>query len=147
MSPFIQLAESAEANAFAQMLAELVAQNLESKPHKKKDFVAIDGTVALVADDADLALTMEFRLGRLVFHDGIRGVPDVTVRGTSEAIMGLSNFPLTRLWSLPIPTDRMGWDALTAMVRATRVGDLKIYGTLAHPMLMHRLTRVMSVHG
>ena len=47
----IELAPGAENNAFATMLADLVRQNLESKPHKKKDFDALAGTVALIADD------------------------------------------------------------------------------------------------
>lgn len=143
----IALSPGAEANAFAAMLADLVRQNLESKPHKKRDFRALAGTVALVADDADVALTLEFRRGSLLVHDGIRGVPDVTVRGTSDAIMALSNVPLTRPLGLPLPTDRASLDVVRDMVRASRTGDLKIYGMLRHFGLLSRLTRVMSVNG
>lgn len=143
----IQLAPGAEENAFATMLADLVRQNLESKPHKKKDFEALDGTVALVADDADVALTLEFRRGRLVLHDGIKGVPDVAVRGSSEAIMSMSNIPLTRPLALPIPTDRSSLDLLRSMIRATRTGELRIFGMLGNVGLLNRLTRVMSVNG
>lgn len=143
----VSLAPGAENNAFASMLADLVRQNLESKPHKKKDFDRLDGTVALVADDADVALTLEFRKGTLVLHDGIRNVPDVTVRGTSDAIMALSNVPLTRPLSLPLPTDRSSLEVMRDMVRATRTGELRIYGMLRHFGLMSKLTRVMSVNG
>lgn len=143
----IALAPGAENNAFASMLADLVRQNLESKPHKKKDFDALAGTVALVADDADVALTLEFKNGALVLHDGIRGVPDVAVRGTSDAIMALSNVPLTRPLALPLPTDRAALEVLRDMVRATRTGELRIYGMLRHFGLLSRLTRVMSVNG
>src|SRR4029079_12021958 len=91
----ISLAPGAENNAFATMLCDLVKQNLESKPHKKKDFDKLARgrgvTIALVADDADVALTLEFKGGRLVLHDGIKGVPDVAVRGSADAIMALSN--------------------------------------------------------
>jgi hypothetical protein len=147
MSPDIQLAEGAENNAFAAMLADLVRQNLESKPHKQKDFAALDGTVALVADDADVALTLDFRRGKLVLHDGIKGVPDVAVRGSAEAIMALSNVPLTRPLALPIPTDRAAFEVMRAMGRATRTGELKVHGLLGNLGLMNRLTRVMSVNG
>lgn len=148
MAPsFVQLAPGAEDNAFASMLADLVRQNIESKPHKKKDFDAIDGTVALVADDSDVALTLEFRLGRLVVHDGIKGVPDVAVRGSADAIMTMSNVPLTKPLALPIPTDRAALDVLRSMVRASRSGELKIFGMLGNLGLLNRLTRVMSVNG
>lgn len=143
----IKLAPGAEANAFATMLADLVRQNLDSKPHKKKDFDALDGTVALVADDAEVALTLEFRKGSLVLHDGIKGVPDVAVRGSSDAIMALSNVPLTRPLSLPIPTDRPSLDVLRSMVRQARTGELRIFGMLGNLGLLGRLTRVMSVNG
>jgi len=143
----ISLAPGAEKNAFATMLADLVRQNLESKPHKKKDFDRLNGTVALVADDADVALTLEFRKGTLVLHDGIKNVPDVAVRGTSDAIMALSNVPLTRPLALPLPTDRTSLEVMRDMVRATRTGELRISGMLRHFGLMSKLTRVMSVNG
>lgn len=148
----IALAPGAEENAFATMLADLVRQNLESKPHKRRDFDALDGTVALIADDADVALTLEFRggpgrRGQLTLHDGIRGVPDVAVRGSADAIMALSNVPLTRPLALPVPTDRPSLEVLRGMIRATRTGELKVHGMLGHLGLLSRLTRVMSVNG
>jgi hypothetical protein len=150
----IALAPGAENNAFATMLADLVRQNLEAKPHKRKDFNALDGTVALVADDADVALTLEFVRGRgrgasgtLTLHDGIRGVPDVAVRGSAEAIMALSNVPLTRPLGLPLPTDASALEVVRGMLRMTRTGELRIYGMLGNLGLLSRLTRVMSVNG
>ena len=150
-NPDVSVAPGADDNAFAVMLADLVRQNLESKPHKLKDFAELDGTVALVADDADVAVTLAFKpaggVGRLVVHGGIAGVPDVAVRGSSDAIMALSNMPLTRPLALPIPTDGAAIDVMRGMVRATRRGELRIFGLLGNLGLMSRLTRVMSVNG
>lgn len=147
----VELAAGAEGNAFATMLAELVRQNLESKPHKKRDFDALARPpgfrVALVADDAEVALTLEFGGGRLLVHDGIHRVPDVAVRGTSDAIMGLSNVPLTRPLALPLPTDRAALGALGEVVGAVRRGELVVHGMLRHIASLSRLTRVMSVNG
>ena len=146
----ISLAPGAENNAFATMLADLVRQNLESKPHKMKHFHALargGATIALVADDAEVALTLEFRDGRLVLHDGIRGFLDVAVPGSADAIMALSNVPLTRPLALPIPTDRPALEVLREMVRATRTGELVVHGMLGNLRVLSRLTRVMSVNG
>ncbi len=143
----IRLDARAEENAFASMIADLVRQNLESKPHKKKDFDALDGAIARGADDADVALTLAFARGRLTVHDGIKGVPDVTVRGTADAIMTLSNVPLIRPLGLPVPTDRPSLDVVRGLLTATRKGELKIYGMLGNIGLLSRLTRVMSVNG
>jgi hypothetical protein len=150
-TPSISLAPGAENNAFATMLADLVRQNLESKPHKAKDFAVLargrGHTVALVADDAEVALTLEFVGGRLILHDGIKGVPDVAVRGSADSIMAMSNIPLTRPLALPIPTDRSSLDVLVGMVKATRSGELKVLGMLGNLGVLSRLTRVMSVNG
>ena len=147
----ISLGPGAENNAFASMLADLVRQNLESKPHKKKDFEALargrGATIALVADDAEVALTLEFSAGRLVLYDGIKGVPDVAIRGSADSIMALSNVPLTRPFALPIPTDRTALEVLVSMLRATRSGELKVLGMLGNFRVLSRLTRVMSVNG
>lgn len=151
MDGIISLAAGAEGNAFATMLADLVRQNLESKPHKKKDFAWLargkGATIALVADDAEVSLTLEFRNGNLVLHDGIKGVPDVAVRGSADVIMAMSNIPLTRAFALPIPTDRSAVDNLVRMVQATRSGELKVLGMLGNFGVLSRLTRVMSVNG
>lgn len=143
----IDLAPRAEDNAFATMIADLVRQNIESKPHKQRDFEALDGAVALVADDADVALTLVFDRGSLVVHDGIKGVPDVTVRGTADSIMALSNVPLSRPLGLPVPTDGPSLEVVRGLLRATRKGELRIYGMLGNFGLLSRLTRVMSVNG
>ena len=68
--PTIELAPGAEDNGLAMMLADLVRQNLEAKPHKNGDFDALDGSVSIVADDADVALTLRFDSGKLTIHAG-----------------------------------------------------------------------------
>ena len=143
----IELAPGAENNAFATMLADLLRQNLESKPHKKRDFDALKGSVALVADDAEVALTLAFDRGRLVVHDGIKGVPDVAVRGTADAIMAMSNIPLTRPLALPLPTDRASLEVMREMLRAMRTGAVHVHGMFGNLGLLSKLTRVMSVNG
>jgi hypothetical protein len=149
--PSISLAPGAENNAFATMLADLVRQNLESKPHKTKDFDALargrGATIARGGAHAEGARPRQFRDGRLVLHDGIKGVPDVAVRGTADQIMALSNVPLTRPLALPIPTDRTALDVLVEMVRATRSGELKVLGMFGNFRVLSRLTKVMSVNG
>ena len=149
MRPVINLAPGAENNGFATMLADLVRQNLEAKPHKVGDFDAMKGSIAIVAEDAEVALTLVFDRGRLIVHDGIEGVPDVTVRGTSDIIMAMSNIPLTRPFALPIPgrRDKQGVATMKEIGAAMQSGAFHAYGMAMHiPMMMH-LTRVMSVNG
>lgn len=149
MSPSIELAPGAEDNGLAMMLADLVRQNLDAKPHKKGDFDALSGTVSIVADDAEVALTLRFTGGRLTIHDGIVGIPDVTIRGNSDTILALSNMPLTARLGLPLPDprDKEAVKILQSVMAAMRAGSFHIYGAAFHLPLLMRLTRVMSVNG
>jgi hypothetical protein len=144
----VTIDEGACDNGFASMLADLLRQNLEAKPKKRADFAAMAGAIAIVADDADVALTLRFeRGGRVVIHDGIVGVPDVTVRGPSEVIMALSNLPSRTPLGLPIPRkgDDEGARAVRAVLGAVRGGTLHVYGAAFHPRLFARLSRVLSI--
>ena len=150
MEPDVQLAPGAEENGLAHMLRDLVKQNLEEKPHKMEDFQALDGNVSIVADDADVALTMRFVSGgKLTIHDGIVGIPDVTIRGPSEAVLALSNMPLATRLGLPIPDprDREAVKTVRLVMGAMRDGSLHVYGMAFHLPLVMRLTKVMSING
>ena len=147
--PAIELAPGAEDNGLASMLADLVRQNLEAKPHKQGDFRALKGSFSIVAEDAEVALTLRFDHGKLMIHDGIVGIPDVTIRGPSEAILALSNMPLATPLGLPLPTpgDLEAQKTVRELVRSMREGKLHFYGMLLHLPLVMKLTRVMSVNG
>jgi hypothetical protein len=156
ITPAVALAPGAEENGLAIMLGDLVRQNLEAKPKKIADFDALEGRVSIVADDADVALTLVFArifdtdaAGSLTIHDGIVGIPDVTIRGPSEAILALSNMPLATPLGLPLPSpgDPEAMKTVRDLARSMRDGKLHFYGMLLHLPLVMKLTRVMSVNG
>jgi hypothetical protein len=153
MTPDVELAPGAEANGLAIMLSDLVRQNLEAKPGKMRDFNALRGTVAIVADDADVVLTMQFEDNgegaRLVVHDGIVGIPDVTIRGPADAILALSNMPLATPLGLPIPSpkDPQAVKTVRDLMALMREGKLHVYGMAFHFPMVMKLTRVMSING
>jgi hypothetical protein len=151
-TPEVVLAAGAEENGLAVMLGDLVRQNLEAKPKKIADFDALDGRVSIVADDADVALTMVFAsrsVGTLTIHDGIVGIPDVTIRGPADAILALSNMPLATPLGLPLPApgDPEAMKTVRDLLQSMRAGKLHFYGMLMHLPLVMKLTRVMSVNG
>jgi hypothetical protein len=146
----IELAADAYDNGLATMLADLVRQNLVANPDKRRHFRSMRGRVSIVAEDADVALTLCFESGgRLTIHDGIVGVPSLTVRGPADAILALSNLPLATRLALPIPRpgDAEGMRTVRAIASAVRKGKLHFYGAVLHPWLAMKLTRVMSIHG
>jgi len=133
----------------AMMIADLLRQNLEQKPHKCADFDALIGTVAIVAEDAEVSLTIRFDRGHATIHDGIVGIPDVTIRGDSESVLAMSNLPIHPWLHAPVamPNDREGWAVVRTMLSSLMSGKLRIQGAVLHLPLMLHLSRVMSVNG
>jgi hypothetical protein len=138
----IELAPGAENNGLAAMMSSLILQNLNDKPEKRADFAKLRGRVAIVAEDAGVALTMVFGGNMLTVHDGIVGVPDVTVRANSDDIIQLSLVELTRLFALP----NLRGEAMRQILDKSRRGDVRVFGGLLHLPLVLRLTRLMSIH-
>ncbi|MGE0791392.1 MAG: hypothetical protein AB7S26_37300 [Sandaracinaceae bacterium] len=136
----IELAPGAEDNGLASMMATMMSQNLADHPERGKAFERLDGRVAIVAEDADVALTMRFMRGRAVLYDGIVGIPDVTVRGSAEVIGNLSLMESGR-FGLPDPKGEVN----RAMVRALRSGELRIYGLPAGLPLFVGLGAVLAI--
>ena len=147
--PEITLAPGADQNGLAVMLADLLRQNLEQKPHKLRDLKAMTGQIAIVAEDAEVAMTLRFRRGDLTVYDGVVGVPDVIVRASSDVIIALSNVPLTRRFGLPLPAarDPEGRKTMGDVLKAMRSGALDVTGAARNAAMMLHLTRIMSVNG
>lgn len=138
----IELAPGAENNGLAAIMSSLILQNLNDKPEKRGDFAKLRGRVAIVAEDAGVSLTMVFGGNMLTVHDGIVGVPDVTVRANSDDIVQLSLVELTRLFALP----NLRGEATRQIMDKSRRGEVRVFGGLLHLPLVLRLTRLMSIH-
>jgi len=136
----IELAPGAGDNGLAIMMATMMSQNLEAHPDRQPAFDRLVGRIAIVAEDADVALTMEFVGGRAIMHDGIAGIPDVTVRGSAEAIADMSRMETGR-FGLPDPRGEVN----RAMVAAIREGRLRVYGLPVGLPLLARLGTVLAI--
>ena len=136
----VELAPGASENGLAIMMATMMSQNLEDHPERHAVFDRLGGRVAIVAEDADVALTMDFRDRRAVVYDGIVGIPDVTVRGSWELIADLSRME-NGPFGLPDPKGEVN----RAMAQALRDGTLKIYGLPAGLPLLARLGTVLAI--
>jgi hypothetical protein len=137
----IELDPAAENNGLAQMVSSLILQNLQESPAKRADFARLRGRVAIVAEDAEVAMTLVFEGNMLTVFDGIVGVPDVTVRASGEDIVQMSLLPLTRL-GLPDLRGEVGRD----IMQKSQSGQVRVYGALLHIPLLLRFTRLLSVN-
>jgi hypothetical protein len=143
-APVFELYPGASDHPFAAMMVELLCTNLRDHPSKLRDFASMSGRVALVADDADTACTLCFRRGKLTVHAGMHGVPDLLVRGPSEALIDLSRIPpLPRAPQLPDPRSAV----TRSLARALYERRLTFHGFARHLGLGLRLSRVLSIYG
>lgn len=136
----IELAPGAGENGLAIMMATMMSQNLADHPDRRAAFDRMVGRVAIVAEDADVALTMELSGGRVVVHDGIVGIPDLTIRGSSEVIADMSRMESGR-FGLPDPRGEVN----RTMVAALREKKLRIYGLPAALPLLARFGKVLAI--
>lgn len=140
-TPAVELGPGADDNGFALMLSELIRQNIEDHPDKQRDFLRLSGRVAIVVEDAEVAVTLRFDAGRLTVHHGIVGIPDLTIRAGSDDITQMSLMELLPRVRLPDPRGSV----TRSILRASREGRIQMYGALANLPLVVRLTRILSV--
>lgn len=136
----IELAPGADENGLALMLATLLAENLAAHEALRGKVDRLRGRVAIVAEDADVSLTLEFRRGRVVLHHGVVGIPDLTIRGEAELIGDMSR--MESVGPLPDPRGQVN----RAMWRALREGRLRIHGLPRALPLLLGMGEALAVH-
>lgn len=146
MTPIIDVAPQAADNPLARQLASLVRDNLDRLPRKRRDFDALRGSIAIVADDTRDAVTLRFDHGRLTVHDGIVGVPDVTIRGAEARILRLGSLRVSQRTGL-LAFDRPSFEEARALASSLRSGELRVYGLGLRLPTVVRLLRVLSLEG
>jgi hypothetical protein len=139
----VDLAPGAEHDRLARWFADAARAAAASEP-SRREFSRLRGSVGVVADDTGTALTLRFDFGRLTIHEGLVGVPTVTLRGNTEDLERLLTLPLSRRRALGLLSDRQERRELLALLSALGRRRLKIYGLGLHAPLVLRILRVLS---
>ncbi len=129
----------AEEVPFSFVIADLLSSNLEQRPEKKRTFEGMWGVVGLSLPDIDAAITMIFAGGRMRIEPGIVGRPDIIITSSSDKIISLNSISIR--FGLPYYFDEAGLTVLKQLAK----GELRIQGMFTHPVLLTKLTKVMSV--
>ena len=138
--PVIILDDGAKDVGLAEMLFNLLRQNLEQKPQKVSSFEALNSNVVMVARDIDITVTLAFKRGTLKIYDGVVGNADLKIIADHDAILELSLINIRM--GLPNYFDKTGRNVLKKVL----LGDLKIEGLLRHPIQLTHLTKIFSVN-
>jgi len=129
-----------EPSAFATMLGGLIEANVESRPEKRKDFDSLAARVGIWVTDIDEGVTLEFRKGSLVVHNGVQPKRDITIRAEAETVMNLSNLRIG-LFGMPVYYDGVGRGVASKLLQ----GKLRIEGLLSNIATLNTVTRIFSV--
>jgi len=129
-----------EPSAFASMLGGLIEANVESRPEKQKDFESLAAKVGIFVTDIDEGVTLDFRSGSLVVHNGLEPKRDITIRAEAGTVMSLSNLKIG-LFGMPVYYDEVGRGVALKLLQ----GKLRIDGLLGNIATLNTVTRIFSV--
>ncbi|MBN8615300.1 MAG: hypothetical protein J0L92_32190 [Deltaproteobacteria bacterium] len=131
MAFVVELDPGAEDNGLANMLATMMRQNVEDHPERVDIAKKMRGRMAIFAEDAEVSISIDFEGERVLFRDGIVGVPDLTIRGGFEQIGDLSR--MEQVGAVPDPRGPVN----RALFAAMREGKLRVHGLpRALPLLL-----------
>ena len=129
-----------EPSAFASMLGGLIEANIRCNPAKLEDFDRLVARVGIFVTDIEEGVTLDFKGGRLVVHNGLEATRTITIRAEAETVMSLSNLRIGPL-GMPIYFDEVGRGVALKLLK----GRLKIDGLIPNVMSVNAVTRVFSV--
>ncbi|MFZ3066509.1 MAG: hypothetical protein WA277_14630 [Nitrospirota bacterium] len=139
MKTMIELGKGTEENGLANILFELLRQNIARRPEKINDLQKLNTTVSLSANDIDVSVFLKFADGKLMIEDKTSADPEIEIDADSETILELSKIRI--IMGFPYYLDETGRE----IIKRLFAGRLKIRGLFAHPIKLTRLTRIMSV--
>lgn len=129
-----------EPSAFAGMLGGLIEANVKANADKLRDFDRLVARVGIWVTDIDEGVTLDFKGGKMVVHNGLKPTRTITIRADADTVMSLSNLKIGPL-GLPVYYDSMGRSVAMKLLR----GSLKIDGLLPNILTLNAVTRVFSV--
>lgn len=129
-----------EPSAFASMLGGLIEANVRSRPEKERDFDSLVARVGIWVTDIDEGVTLEFKGGQLIVHNGLKPRRTLTIRTDADTVMNLSNLKIG-LFGMPVYYDGIGRGVALKLLS----GKLRIDGLLPNVMTLNTVTRIFSV--
>jgi hypothetical protein len=146
----VTLDAQAADNGLALMLQGLLSESIEASPSKRRDFDSMSSTLAIVAPDADVTVTLVFGGGRCTIYDGMRDEPTLVITADSGRIPEMSLLKIR--YGLPWLLDENGQSFVRSLLRR----EIRIDGLVRIPptplrtakaaLDLVRLTRILSVN-
>jgi hypothetical protein len=124
---------------FSNIVQELIAGNVEKSEAKQAIYKKMKGVVAIDLPDIEAAVTLIFAQGSMTIEPGITKNTAIIIKTSVDFVTDLNVINIR--WGLPYYFDEAGRKVLGLIFS----GKIKIKGLLTHPVLLTRLTIIMSV--
>jgi hypothetical protein len=124
---------------FSFIVQDLISGNVEKSAAKQKVYSKMKGSAAIDLPDIEAAVTLIFEEGKLTIEPGIVHNPVIVITTSADLVTDLNMLNIR--WGLPYYFDEAGRRVLGHIMK----GTLKIKGMFTHPVLLTRLTIIMSV--
>jgi len=126
------------ADGLGEMIADIIRGNVASHPDRAKLLDGVIGRVNIRATDAAVEIGMLFT-GHQVSIGSPFPEPDIAVAADAETLLALSTVPIR--FGRPDPMTPEGRTLIGKMAH----GELVVRGQFAHPKLLTRLQKLLSV--
>jgi len=124
---------------FSSIVQELLTRNIEKSETKYATYKKMRGIAVINLPDIETAISLHFNRGSLTIEPGVSPGAVILIRTSSDKVTDLN--VLTIRWGLPYYFNEAGRKVLGLIFS----GKIKIKGLLTHPILLTRLTVIMSV--
>jgi len=135
----IILEKGAEEVGLAVMVSDLIRQNIEAKPAKKKYLDKLNKNFTIHATDAGVCITLKFHQGNLKISGAEEKDAHVIITTDSQTILDLSAIKIK--FGIPWFFDKPG----RGVVKKILTGKLKIKGLIVHLISIINLMKLFSV--
>jgi hypothetical protein len=135
----LNITNQAQDVPFSFMVQDLLTGNIEKSQAKYETYKKMNGIAAIDLPDIETAISLHFKKGSLVIEPGVNPDAAVVIKTSSENVMDLNAINIR--WGLPYYFDEAGKKVLGLIFS----GKIKIKGLLTHPILLTRLTIILSV--
>jgi hypothetical protein len=135
----ITIDKDAHENGLANIIKDLLEQNIANHPEREKDAKALSGGIVIEASDINVSLTLICKNGNIHIKNGVIKPFKLKITTASDNIMKLNLLKIK--FGLPCYFDKSGREVLSLFLK----GKLKINGVLIHPIMLIHITKLFSV--
>ncbi len=139
----VTYAPGAEDNPLARWLGELVV-NSANNARGRRALDRLRAAISVVAPDRRHGATLRFDHGLVTIHDGIVGIPDMTLCGDYDVLVRALQLPFTQRRDLALPALSFWQNGWLRSAADLLSGELKVYGIFTHTRLLWRFLRVTA---